>query len=86
MPRNTDALRFDEPFEYHPHITLAQEIPPGQVEAVNLMAQRRWEEFTGPRTFRAERATFVRNTVGNRWIDLAEFSLNGAGRPAYPLR
>jgi 2'-5' RNA ligase len=83
---NAGVLESVEPFEYHPHITLAQEIPPGQVEAVNLMAQRRWEEFTGPRTFRAERATFVRNTVGNRWIDLAEFSLNGAGRPAYPLR
>src|ERR1035437_134722 len=30
---NSQALAFDEPFEYHPHITLAQEIPPGQLAA-----------------------------------------------------
>src|SRR4051794_39189880 len=31
---NTDALAFAEPFTYHPHITLAQEIAPADVEAV----------------------------------------------------
>jgi 2'-5' RNA ligase len=72
---NSEALAFDEPFEYHPHITLAQEIPPGQVAAVNRRAQELWEGYTGPRTFRAERTAFVQNTLGNCWIDLAEFSL-----------
>ena len=72
---NSQALAFDEPFEYHPHITLAQEIPPGQVAAVNRRAQELWDGFTGPRSFRAERTAFVQNTLGNCWIDLAEFSL-----------
>ena len=72
---NSQALEFDEPFEYHPHITLAQEIPPGQVAAVNRRAQDLWDGYTGPRTFRAERTALVQNTLGNCWLDLAEFSL-----------
>jgi len=74
---NTGTLESVEPFEYHPHITLAQEISPGHVEEVSRLAQQRWAEFTGPRKFRADRAAFVRNTIGNLWTDLAEFSLSG---------
>jgi 2'-5' RNA ligase len=72
---NSPPLDFDEPFEYHPHITLAQEIPPGEVPGVNRLAQELWDGYTGSRTFRVERATFVQNTLGNSWIDLAEVSL-----------
>jgi len=72
---NSQALEFHEPFEYHPHITVAQEIPPDNVAAVNRLAQELWDSYTGPRTFRAGRAAFVQNTLGNSWIDLAEFSL-----------
>ncbi len=72
---NSQALEFDEPFIYHPHITLAQEIPPAGVAAVHRRAQEIWGAYSGPRSFRAERATFVQNTLGNCWIDLAEFSL-----------
>jgi 2'-5' RNA ligase len=72
---NSGALAFDEPFAYHPHITLAQEIPPGEVGNVNRLAHELWDAYTGPRTFRAERTAFVQNTLGNCWIDLAEFSL-----------
>jgi len=38
-----------------------------------------WDSFTGPKTFRAERAAFVQNTLGNCWIDLAEYSLGATG-------
>jgi 2'-5' RNA ligase len=72
---NSEALEFDEPFAYHPHITLAQEIPPGEVASVHRRAQELWDSYTGPRSFRAERTAFVQNTLGNSWIDLAEFSL-----------
>jgi 2'-5' RNA ligase len=72
---NSQALEFDEPFAYHPHITLAQEIPPGHVAAVNRRAQELWDGYTGPRSFRAERTALVQNTLGNCWVDLAEFSL-----------
>jgi 2'-5' RNA ligase len=76
---NSRALAFDEPFVYHPHITLAQEIPPDAVSEVHDLAQRRWKEFQGTRAFRADRAAFVRNTLGNCWIDLAEFRLGAVG-------
>jgi hypothetical protein len=68
---NQGALAFQEPFAYHPHVTLAQGIAAGQVEELAALASRRWREFVGPRRFRAEGAVFVRNTEGNRWIDLA---------------
>jgi 2'-5' RNA ligase len=72
---NTGALEFQEPFPYHPHITLAQEIPHQEVEAIHELAQRRWKEYRGSSVFRAERTVFVQNTLDNCWIDLAEYSL-----------
>ena len=78
---NTSALAFKEPFPYHPHITLAQEVPHERVGELTESARRQWKEFSGSRTFRAERAVFVRNTVSNFWLDLAEFSLGGVAVP-----
>ena len=72
---NSGSLAFNEPFVYHPHITLAQEIPQERAEYVNQRARELWDAWTGPRVFRAERAAFVQNTLGNLWIDLAEYSL-----------
>ena len=69
---NQGALAGAEPFPYHPHLTLAQELEFSQVVPLFEQASRRWREFRGPRTFRAEHAVFVQNIRGNRWIDLAE--------------
>jgi 2'-5' RNA ligase len=76
---NTDALRFDEPFEYHPHITLAQELPAENVAEIYGRAREIWDSYKGTKTFRAQRAAFVQNTLGNCWIDLAEYSLGATG-------
>jgi 2'-5' RNA ligase len=78
---NTSALEFAEPFPYHPHITLAQEVPHEQVGELTELARRRWAEYTGSRTFRAERAVFVQNTLENCWLDLAEYSLGTVAVP-----
>ena len=72
---NVGPLGFDEPFPYHPHITLAQEIPSGQVTEVHELARRRWREFRGNRTFRADRTVFVQSTLRDCWIDLADYEL-----------
>jgi hypothetical protein len=71
-----ERLAFQEPYPYHPHVTLAQEIAHDAVPALTEVARRRWREYRGPRNFRAERAVFVQNCVDNVWIDLAEVSLS----------
>jgi 2'-5' RNA ligase len=68
---NRGSLQFAEPFEYHPHVTLAQELSPADVEAAAELARRRWREFPYSRSFMVERLTFVQNTLENRWADLA---------------
>jgi 2'-5' RNA ligase len=75
---NADSLNFRDPFPYHPHITLAQELPPQTVAPTNELAHRLWREYPGPRRFAAEHAAFVQNSLGNCWIDLAEYSLGGS--------
>jgi hypothetical protein len=72
------SLAFHEPFAYHPHVTLAQEIPQSQVSSLYERAAARWKEYDGPRRFRAERAVLVQNTVPDCWIDLAEYPLGVA--------
>ena len=71
---NTGSLAFDEPFAYHPHITVAQEIPEARAEAVHDLATRRWREYAGNRAFRASRAVLVQNTYRDCWTDLADYS------------
>jgi 2'-5' RNA ligase superfamily len=71
----TRYLAFEEPFSYHPHVTLAQEIPHSQVDALRQHAQRRWRAYDGPRSFQANSAVFVQNTLTNCWIDLATYPL-----------
>jgi len=72
------ALAFAEPFPYHPHVTLAQEIPAGAVAPLRDLARARWGEFTGARCFHVENTVFVRNTHGNVWVDLANGPLCAA--------
>jgi 2'-5' RNA ligase len=75
---NRNSLAFDEPFVYHPHITLAQEIPQDRVSEVQELAVRRWDEFRGSRQFRAQHAVLVQNTLSGCWLDLAGYDF---GKP-----
>jgi 2'-5' RNA ligase len=69
-------LECKECFDYHPHVTLAQDIDPANVAAVAELATRRWKEFSGRRDFLVDHVTLVQNTVENRWTNLGEFALN----------
>jgi 2'-5' RNA ligase len=69
---NTGPAHFDEPFPYHPHVTLAQQITEEQVSAVFELARYRWAEFSHARSFIVDEITFVQCTVYNTWIDLEE--------------
>lgn len=72
---NQGCLRFNEPWIYHPHVTLAQELDRAAVNAALDLARNRWREFVGPRRFTIDHLTFVQNAGQNRWRDLADCEL-----------
>jgi len=78
---NAGHLSFVEPFSYHPHITVAQELAPDQVSEAREEAKRRWAEYRGERSFPAGTITFVQNTSDNRWLDLAHWTLGAVPTP-----
>lgn len=73
---NTGRIQFQEPFQYHPHVTLAQDLEPGTVAQAGETAIRRWREFKGRRDFLIDQLTFVQNTLSNCWIDLQGLTLD----------
>ena len=74
---NTGSLASDEQYPFEPHITLAQELKPGQVQETYELAQKRWAAYPLSRRFRADRAFFVQSKDDGTWIDLAEFWFQG---------
>jgi 2'-5' RNA ligase len=81
---NVGEFHFEEPFKYHPHVTLAQGFPPEQLTQVFEAAERRWREALLPTSFVIDTLTFVQNTIENRWIDLAECTLRGEAAVPVP--
>jgi 2'-5' RNA ligase len=76
---NTGPLAYQEEFPYHPHVTLAQELKPDEVDELLHVARRRWAECPFPKTFRAEKIVFVQRTRQNQWVDLGECQLERVG-------
>jgi 2'-5' RNA ligase len=72
---NTGRLAHEEPFEYYPHLTLAQELGPQELAAAMELAAQRWREFPYSRGFTIDQVAFVQNTLDNRWTDLAAVDL-----------
>ena len=79
---NTSALGFPEPFEYHPHVTLAQGLHVDDVAEATALATARWAEFQQSRSFQVETLTFVQNTTANQWLDLLAFDLGSVAAAA----
>lgn len=74
---NTGMVAYKEPYSYHPHITLAQNIDSANVPGLFQLARRRWQESGLARRFIVDTMHFVQNTVQNRWIDLMSYELDG---------
>ena len=72
---NINPLAFEEPFRYSPHVTLAQELQPDELDELIAVARARWAEFRFARTFQVDKVVFVQNTRRNEWIDLGECTL-----------
>jgi len=76
---NAEALQFKEPFDYHPHVTLAQ--GPSVVEDTEnklRLARDRWDRFRAPRKFLVDSVTFVQNGGSCGWLDLDELPVGSA--------
>ena len=74
---NAGGFFFDEPFPYHPHVTLVQGIPPERLYEFYDLARKRWDDNGGAVSFLIDTLTFVQNTVENRWVDLTDCALRG---------
>ena len=72
---NSGRLRYEEPFKYHPHITIAQNIDREEAERVAAVTKRRWSAWDGPREFLACEMTFVQNVAPDAWLDVAQLPL-----------
>jgi 2'-5' RNA ligase len=72
---NVDGLKFAEPYPYHPHITLAQDLKGDEVDELARVARARWAETNIQKTFRVDEIFFVQNTRRQQWLDLGESAL-----------
>jgi 2'-5' RNA ligase len=72
---NAEGLRCQEDFAYQPHVTLAQDLKPDEVDELVRVARSRWADCPCPKTFRLEKVVFVQNTCRNEWVDLGECEL-----------
>ncbi len=73
---NRGPLQFAEPYQYHPHVTLAQQLTSNEVDAAAALARRRWKDFPYSHGFTVDRLTFVQNSLEDRWADLAGRALS----------
>ena len=76
---NAGLVKFSCPFPYHPHITIAQDIQPDEVESMLQQARGAWADYSGPRTFQVDAMSFVQNVARGIWVDIAKIPL---GSPA----
>jgi 2'-5' RNA ligase len=75
---NVGPLAFHEPYPYHPHVTLAQDLTHEQSIALADLARRHWSEYPYQRMFPVESMTFVQSSAQKLWFDLARFELEPA--------
>jgi 2'-5' RNA ligase len=76
---NRDVLRFDEPWPYMPHLTIAKMDLAEEANKVLGIARDRWKAFAEQREVNIHKLTFVKGS-GERWVDLAKVPLGGQAK------
>jgi len=76
---NCEGLHFKETYRYHPHVTLAQDLKPDELDELVHVARVRWAEYSFTKCFQVEKVVFVQNTRRNNWVDLGECLLGQTG-------
>jgi 2'-5' RNA ligase len=72
---NCGCLEYAEMFPYHPHITIAQNILPEDVERMAAHARQKWKNYAGPRDFTVSSLSFVQHVALSIWTDVATLPL-----------
>jgi 2'-5' RNA ligase len=75
---NCGCLQYSEPFPYHPHITIAQDILPEEAARLAVIAKERWAGYSGPRGFTVSVLSFVQHVAPSIWADVAALPLGVA--------
>jgi hypothetical protein len=78
---NCGCLQYSENFPYHPHITIGQNILPGDTPRLALIAKEKWAQYQGPRGFDVSVLSFVQHVAPSIWADIAALPL-GVAVPA----
>lgn len=79
---NCGDLAFKECFDYHPHITIAQGLRPGDARRIAAIAADRWAGYLGPRGFEVSSLSFVQHVAPFIWMDVVALPL---GQLTLPL-
>ena len=74
---NQHVLRYDEPWPYMPHLTIAKLNSLDDAHQLIETARQRWHEYRGSKDIRIDNLAFVRGS-GHTWFDIAQFSLQAA--------
>jgi len=72
---NCGCLSYTEPYPYHPHITIAQNVTAEEASRLAAIASERWAEYRGPRSFEVASLSFVQQVAPNVWVDVAAVPL-----------
>jgi 2'-5' RNA ligase len=73
---NYGAVEFQEAYSFHPHITLAQNLPHERVQEALKQAREAWSDWKGLTSFYVDELSFVQNTMQNVWLDLMHLRLS----------
>ncbi len=75
---NRGCLEYSEPFPYHPHITIAQNITADESIRMAATARERWAQYRGPRGMEVSVLSFVQHVAPSIWADIASLPLGAA--------
>lgn len=73
-----ELFHYDEPFPFHPHVTLAQELHPENVKDVYERTCRMWRENPYSRTIPVDHLVFVKSADKRGWEQISEYDLQQA--------
>jgi len=73
---NAECVGCQEKFNYHPHVTLAQNLTEAQAHVLAESAAASWRSWKSDRSFLVDTLTFVQERADKRWDDLEVLSLS----------